>query len=91
MSDYGSQSQPDGFEVPYQQLSPDALQSLIESFVLREGTDYGAREFSLQEKVAHVMQQLRRAEAHIVFEPETQSVSVVVAARKGAVKPAAGL
>jgi len=81
VSDYGSESSPGGFAVPYQELSPDALQGLIESFVLREGTDYGAREFSLEEKVAHVMQQLRRAEARIVFDPETQSVSVVVAGR----------
>jgi uncharacterized protein YheU (UPF0270 family) len=81
VSDHGAQSAPGGFEVPYDELSPDALQALIESFVLREGTDYGVREFSLEEKVAHVMQQLRRAEAHIVFDPETQSVSIVVAGR----------
>jgi uncharacterized protein YheU (UPF0270 family) len=78
VSDFGSQSAPDGLEVPYEELSPSALQGVIESFVLREGTDYGPREFSLQEKVAHVMEQLRRAEAHIVFDPETQSISLVI-------------
>jgi len=67
-----------GLTIPYDELSIDALRSVVESFVLREGTDYGAREFSLEEKVSHVMEQLRRAEARVVFDPEQQSVSIVV-------------
>lgn len=27
--------------IPWQDLSPETLENLIESFVLREGTDYG--------------------------------------------------
>jgi hypothetical protein len=53
---------------------------VVESFVLREGTDYGERAFSLQEKVAQVLHQLERGEARIVFEPQTRSVNIVVAA-----------
>ncbi|MBC7753099.1 MAG: YheU family protein, partial [Moraxellaceae bacterium] len=34
-------------EVPIDQLSKDILQNLVEEFVLREGTDYGAQEISL--------------------------------------------
>jgi len=45
--------------------------------VLREGTDYGDREFSLDDKVSHVMRQLKRGEARIVFDLETDSVSIV--------------
>jgi uncharacterized protein len=52
---------------------------VVESFVLREGTDYGTREYSLEEKVEHVMQQLRRGEARIVFQPETETVTIVLA------------
>jgi uncharacterized protein YheU (UPF0270 family) len=44
--------------------------------VLREGTDYGEREFSLEDKVSHVIGQLKRGEAHIVFDPESQTVSI---------------
>ncbi len=62
------------------ELSPEALRAVIESFVLREGTDYGQREFSLEEKVAQVRRQLERGEARIVFEPQTRSVNIVVAA-----------
>jgi uncharacterized protein YheU (UPF0270 family) len=71
----------DGVEpvvVPYEELSPEALQGVLEAFVLREGTDYGEREYSLQEKVAHVLRQLERGEARIVFDPETESVDIVV-------------
>ncbi len=63
--------------VPYHELQPETLRAVVESFVLREGTDYGRREFTLAEKVGHVLQQLQRGEAQIVFDPESQSVSIV--------------
>jgi uncharacterized protein YheU (UPF0270 family) len=64
--------------VPYTELSADALQGVIESFVLREGTEYGATEFSLDQKVAHVMHQLERREAQVVFDPDSESVTIVL-------------
>ena len=63
--------------VPHDELSADALRGVIESFVLREGTDYGAREFTLEEKVAHVLRQLERGEARILFDPASGSVDIV--------------
>jgi len=59
-------------------LNPDTLRAVIESFVLREGTDYGEHETPLEAKVAQVLLQLRRGEAHITFDPSTESVNVVV-------------
>lgn len=64
--------------VPYTELSEDALRGVLEAFVLREGTEYGARDFSLEEKVSHVLKQLRRGEAQIVFDPGAETVDVVV-------------
>ena len=64
--------------VPHTELSPEALRGVIESFVLREGTEYGEREFTLEEKFSHVMRQLERGEAQIMFDPNSQSVSVVL-------------
>jgi uncharacterized protein YheU (UPF0270 family) len=63
--------------VPHRELSPEALRGVIESFVLREGTDYGEREYTLEEKVDHVLRQLERREAHIVFDPNTRTVDIV--------------
>jgi uncharacterized protein YheU (UPF0270 family) len=52
--------------VPHEALSSDALQGVLESFVLREGTDYGTHEYTLAEKVEHVRRQLERGDAHVV-------------------------
>lgn len=68
-----------GVSVPHTQLSADALRGVIESFVLREGTDYGHSDVSLESKIADVMRQLERGEAQVVFDPGTASVDVVVA------------
>ena len=69
----------DPVPIPFRELSPDALRGVIESFVLREGTDYGAHEYSLDDKVEHVMRQLERGEARILFDPLTETVDIVVA------------
>jgi uncharacterized protein YheU (UPF0270 family) len=54
----------------------ELLRAVIEAFVLREGTEYGEREYTLDEKVAHVEQQLRKGDARIVYDPNTQSVDI---------------
>jgi len=64
--------------VPYTELSPEALRGVIESFVLREGTEYGDRDVALDDKVSQVTRQLRRGEAQIVFDPESESIDLVV-------------
>jgi uncharacterized protein YheU (UPF0270 family) len=66
--------------VPHGELTPEVLRAVIESFVLREGTDYGEREFSLDQKVGNVLRQLERGEARILFDPDTESVAIVVVA-----------
>ena len=68
---------PNWVTVPYTELAQELLHAVVESYVLREGTDYGEREFSLQEKVAHVIGQLKSGEARIVFDPDTESVSII--------------
>ncbi|HEX6637421.1 MAG TPA: YheU family protein [Steroidobacteraceae bacterium] len=65
-------------EVPYGELAPATLRAVIESFVLREGTDYGERDASFASKVADVQRQLERREAVIVYDPVSDSVDIVV-------------
>ncbi|MGH7818980.1 MAG: YheU family protein [Candidatus Binatia bacterium] len=69
----------ESIHVPHTALSPEALRGLVEELVTRDGTDYGPRERSLEEKVASVMRQLERGEAKIVFDPVTGTANVVVA------------
>ncbi len=68
---------PEPIEVPYDTLSPAALHGVIESFVLREGTDYGQVEHTLAQKIAQVRRQLERGEARLFFEPTSQTVEIV--------------
>ena len=63
--------------VPYEELSVETLRGVVESFVLREGTEYGSRDFTLEEKLAHVYAQLERREARIVFDPETETIDII--------------
>lgn len=65
-------------EVPHEELAPETLRAVIESFVLREGTDYGAHDASFDSKVADVRRQLDRREAVIVYDPVSDSVDIVI-------------
>ncbi|MBC7370968.1 MAG: YheU family protein [Bdellovibrionaceae bacterium] len=64
-------------EVPREVLSDDAFQSIIESFILREGTDYGAEEVSMSAKIHQIEKQLIKGDVKIVFDPNSESVSII--------------
>ena len=63
-------------EIPADELSADALTGVLESFVLREGTDYGEKELTFEEKVVRLRRALERREARILFDPETETVTI---------------
>ena len=66
-------------------LSESALSGLIEEFVTRDGTDYGRDELSLQHKVERVRQQLATGEVVIVFDEDSESVSLMTQEQLAAV------
>jgi uncharacterized protein YheU (UPF0270 family) len=63
--------------IPWQDLAAETLDSLIESFVLREGTDYGEHERSLEQKVADVKQQLKNGDAVLVWSELHETVNIM--------------
>jgi len=63
--------------IPFERISSEALQGLIEEFITREGTDYGWEEVALATKVEQVKQQLRRGDVVIAFDPARESVSLL--------------
>lgn len=63
-------------EIPYQALKHDTLTALIEDFVTRDGTDYGAAEVSREAKVQQVRRQLERGEALITYDEETETCAL---------------
>lgn len=75
--DDGADPELEPVDVPHTALSADALRGLVEEFVTRDGTDYGVRERTVEEKVRDVMRQLERGEVKIVFDPATRSANLV--------------
>lgn len=63
--------------IPWQDVEPETLDNLIESFVLREGTDYGEQEKTLGEKTAEVKRQLQCGEAILVWSELHETVNIM--------------
>ncbi len=65
---YGSK-----MDIPHDQLSPEALNALVEEYVTREGTDYGAEEIALKTKIAQVLAQIKAGSVIIRYDSKTQT------------------
>lgn len=66
-------------QIPREKLSAEIIDALIEEFVLREGTDYGASELSLDKKKEQVLKQLDREDVCIVFDFQIATPTLVTA------------
>jgi len=64
--------------IPFEALSAEALDGVIDDYVNREGTDYGHREFDLEQKRAAVLRELTSGRAVITYDPDTQTTTIVV-------------
>jgi uncharacterized protein YheU (UPF0270 family) len=69
--------QTSGLIIPFNELSPEALQGVIQEFVTRDGTDYGESEIPLNTKALQVLNQLHSGKAVIVFDPKTETCNIV--------------
>jgi uncharacterized protein YheU (UPF0270 family) len=58
-------------------LSQAALQGLIESFITREGTDYGEYEVSLEDKVQQIKVLLATGDVLIIYDAGTESTTIM--------------
>lgn len=76
-------------EVPWDALPPETLERVIEHFVLREGSDYGASECSLEEKIAQVKALLQNGEALLVYSEDDNSVNIIPRQTNQAAAPSA--
>ena len=66
--------------IPWQALATETLTNVIESFVLREGTDYGEQEVPLAVKVEQIRQGLENGEWVLVFSELHETVTILPAA-----------
>lgn len=63
--------------IPYQQLCAETLDAVLESFVLREGTDYGEQEASMQSKLDQLRRQVKSGELLLCFDEPTESINLL--------------
>ncbi len=63
--------------IPHSGLSPETLQGILEEFVTREGTDYGATEQALEQKVAGLKGQVQNGQVLILFDETSETVNLV--------------
>ncbi len=63
--------------IPFAEIQPETLISLIEEFVSRDGTDYGEEEINLSDKVEQVRAKLASGEAIILFSESTGQCNIV--------------
>ncbi len=64
-------------QIPQSSLSPEALNGLLEEFILREGTDYGNHEYSLEDKKEHILKQLASKKVVIVFDQHEETATII--------------
>ncbi|MBI0059652.1 MULTISPECIES: YheU family protein [Gilliamella] len=64
--------------IPWQTLDPQTLNNLIESFVLREGTDYGMQEKTLADKVNDVKLHLINGTAAIFWSELHETIDIKI-------------
>jgi len=62
--------------IPHDQLSKEALKGVIEEFITRESTDYGAVELPLETKVLQVCQNLAAGKAILIFDGKTETCNI---------------
>lgn len=63
--------------IPWQELNTETLQNIIESFVLREGTDYGVIEKTLEEKVSDIKAQLQQGDLVLVWSELHETINIM--------------
>ena len=65
-------------KIPYTELSQEALLGVMDAFILREGTDYGHEEITIDQKRSRVLSMLQSGEAEILFYQESDHIDIVL-------------
>jgi len=63
--------------IPLDQLPHETLIAIIEGFILREGTEYGAEDISKEAKISQVKKQLEQGSAVLVYSELHESINIL--------------
>ena len=64
-------------EIPIDSLNQELLEGIIKDFILREGTDYGTIEYTLEDKINQVKKLISNKKAAIYFDPNTETCTII--------------
>jgi uncharacterized protein YheU (UPF0270 family) len=68
-------------KVPPQRLEVEVLQALLEEYASRDGTDYGEKELTLEDKVKRLQHQLDDSELYILYDLDSEQWDLVPSAQ----------
>jgi len=63
--------------IPIHELTSETLTAIIEEFVLREGTEYGAEDVCLSDKIVQIKHQLAQGTVVLVYSELHESVNIL--------------
>lgn len=63
--------------IPIDRLDTETLDSIIQEYILREGTDYGFEECSMDDKKQQIKAQLTRKEIVLVYSELHETVNIL--------------
>ena len=66
-----------GVDVPYEQIDPETLRSMIREFVTRDGADWGDPGGALEDKIAQVLKQFKNKQVKVVFDLKSETANIV--------------
>jgi hypothetical protein len=62
--------------IPWQELEEQTLINIVESVILREGTDYGLHEQTFEQKKKALLNRIRQGSAVIVWSELHKSIDI---------------
>ena len=68
-------------KVPPDRLERPVLQALLEEYANRDGTDYGERELTQEDKVKRLQDQLDNSDLYIVYDLDSEQWDLVPSAQ----------
>ncbi len=64
--------------IPYEQLSSEALDGIVQQFISKDGQDSGHSDIPFEKKMLQVKQQLKAGRAVIFFDQFTQTCNIIL-------------
>jgi len=63
--------------IPYDSLTKETLENILDDIVSRDGTDYGNYELSALQKREQALRALQTGEAVLLFDTESETITMV--------------